>query len=185
MAQMTTLLEKMCQNQQPTDTVRPPGGKRKTKRNKSQSPTGSDSDSGEEYASSSNKRQRSSRDNDNVSLYASDSLDGDDLKALTERNKVTDQKGRESKSQNPILQNLAESFEDDDTGEKIDTDLANRAIKRWAKKFNPEKIKGLGEKYKRPENCKDLKQLRLIRRYGVSWAQSRERPTCSLLTCNS
>ena len=187
MAQMTTLLEKMCQNQQPTETVRPPGGKRKTKRDKSQSPTGSDSDSGEEYASSINKRQRS-RDNDNVSLYASDSLqvDGDDLKALTERNKVTDQKGRESKSQNPVLQNLAESFEDDDaTGEKIDTDLANIAIKRWAKKLNPEKIKGLGEKYKRPENCKDLKQLRLIRRYGVSWAQSRERPTCSLLTCNS
>ena len=114
MAQMTTLLEKMCQNQQPTETVRPPGGKRKTKRDKSQSPTGSDSDSGEEYASSSNKRQRSSRDNDNVSLYASDSLDGDDLKALTERNKVTDQKGHESKSQNPVLQNLAESFEDDD-----------------------------------------------------------------------
>ena len=117
MAQMTTLLEKMCQNQQPTETVRPPGGKRKTKRHKSQSPTGSDS--GEEYASSSNKRQRSSRDNDNVGLYASDSLDGDDLKMLTERNKVTDRKGRESKSQNPVLQKLAESFQDDDaTGEK-------------------------------------------------------------------
>ena len=161
MAQMTTLLEKMCQNQQPTETVRPPGGKRKTKRDKSQSPTGSDSDSGEEYASSINKRQRS-RDNDNVSLYASDSLDGDDLKALTERNKVTDQKGRESKSQNPVLQNLAESFEDDDaTGEKIDTDLANIAIKRWAKKLNPEKVKGFGGKYKRPENCKDLKAVKV------------------------
>ena len=98
MAQMTTLLEKMCQNQQPAETVRPPGGKRKTKRDKSQSPTESDCDSEEEYASSSNKRQRSSRDNDDVSLYASDSLDGDDLKALTERNKVTDQKGGESKS---------------------------------------------------------------------------------------
>ena len=71
-----------------------------------------------EYASSSNKRQRSSRDDDNVSLYANDSLDGDDLKARTERNKVADQ--------NPELQNHAESFEDDDaTGEKIDTDLLN------------------------------------------------------------
>ena len=100
MAQMTTLLEKMCQNQQPAETIRPPGGKRKTKRDKSQSPTESDCDSEEEYASSSNdKRQRSSRDNDDVSLYAPcDSLDGDDLKALTERNKVTDQKGGESKS---------------------------------------------------------------------------------------
>ena len=88
-------------------------------------------------------------------------VDGDYLKALTERNKVTDQKGHESKSQNPVLQNLTESFEDDATGEKVDIDFANIAIKRWAKKLNPENVKGLGEKYKRPANCTDLKAVKV------------------------
>ena len=42
-AQMTTLLEKMCQYQQSTETVRPPGEKWNTKRDKApKSPPGSE-----------------------------------------------------------------------------------------------------------------------------------------------
>ena len=61
-----------------------------------------------------------------------------------------------------ILQDIANGFEDDDgTGDKIMQQLADMATKLWGKKLCSEKLKRLLEKYKRPENCVDIKGTKI------------------------
>ncbi len=50
---------------------------------------------------------------------------------------------------------ITKSLSDDDeaTGPNIEQKLADIATKRWGKKLNPEKLKIMTEKYKRPANC--------------------------------
>ena len=87
-------------------------------------------------------RKRSCESNalvDDFSVLVSDELDEeDDLKELTERPQSKGQKERENST---FLQDIANSFDDDDaTSEKIKQDLANVAVKRWDKKLSFDKI---------------------------------------------
>jgi len=61
-----------------------------------------------------------------------------------------------------ILQDIANGFENDDTtGDNIMKQLADIATKRWRKKLSSEKLKNLLNKYKRPENCADIKATKV------------------------
>ena len=76
-----------------------------------------------------------------------------------------------------LLQDIANGFDDDDaTGDKINQELADVAVKRWDKKLSSDKIKSLVEKYKRPENCGDIKGTKVN---PEIWSQlnSRKRKT--------
>lgn len=61
------------------------------------------------------------------------------------------------------LDELASSFDNEDaTGNKIQQKLAHNAIRRWGKKFSTKKkSKSLVDKYKRPENCDELKAVKV------------------------
>ena len=78
-------------------------------------------------------------------LYVSDSIDDEeDVKLLTESAQVTDPKARENDPEIKLLQDLANTFEDDDaTGEKIQQQLADIALRRWGRKLSQEKVKSL------------------------------------------
>ena len=43
--------------------------------------------------------------------------------------------------------------DDESTGPNIFQKLADIALKRWGKQMNAEKLKGILEKYARPEDC--------------------------------
>ena len=78
------------------------------------------------------------------------------IQKLTERKKssqkVTDREGGTKPA--TLLKSLADSFEEEDaTGDDIDPDVAELLKKRWGRKLNPEKIKEIVEKHKRPANC--------------------------------
>lgn len=108
------------------------------------------------------KRSKAYSEDDNLSLYAEEDLDYEsDIKKLTEskKDKATGQK--EGKTAE-LLKSLANNFEDDEaTGENILQDLADMAKKRWGKKLTPEKIKSLLEEHKCPQNCTDMKAVRV------------------------
>lgn len=82
---------------------------------------------------------------------------------LTERSKATGQKERETPAkETKLLQDFANSFDEDDaTGEKVQQVLADIALKRWDKKLSSDKIKSLTDKYKQPQNCSDIKAIRV------------------------
>ena len=82
---------------------------------------------------------------------------------LTVRSKVTGQKAREIPAkETKLLKDFANSFDEDDaTGEKIQQELADIAVKRWDKKLSTDKIKSLVDKYKQPQNCSDIKTIKV------------------------
>ncbi len=84
-------------------------------------------------------------------MYTSDSWDEDeDVRQLTGPHT----KEGENESHAVMLDELTRAFDDDEVpGEKIEIKLAEIAQKRWGKKLKTEKLKGILEKYPRPENC--------------------------------
>ena len=86
------------------------------------------------------------------------------VRKLTERKNssppVTDYNG--VKKAATLLNSLVDSYEGEDaTGDDIDPDVAELLKKRWGKKLNPEKIKEIVAKHKRPANCPELKPVRV------------------------
>ena len=159
MGKMASLLAKLCE--QPDTGERPPGSKRKST---SEFTDASDSESEENSRTLGKRRRCDSHTDDNISIHASDELDdADDIQMLTERSKATGQKERETPAkETKLLQDFANSFDEDDaTGAKVQQELADIAIKRWDKKLSSDKIKSLADKYKQPENCSDIKAIRV------------------------
>ena len=61
-----------------------------------------------------------------------------------------------------FLQDFANSYhEDDASGDEIQTELADVAQKQWDKKLSSGKIKSVVEKYKQPQNCSDIKGIKV------------------------
>ena len=112
--------------------------------------------------SNSKRARENTPSNDDLSLHAQDDLDDEDLKLLTEQSSATGQARETPVSEAKILQDIANGFEDDDaTGGKIMQQLAEIATKCWGKKLSSDKLKNLLEKYKRPENCEDIKATKI------------------------
>jgi hypothetical protein len=157
MGKMASLLEQMCQQNpkvdKPSQGERPTGTKRMSTAHESEL----ESDSETSTIRSRGKRQRRETTDDEISIYAGDSADEEaDLAELTNKG-CSDRKARENKpdGQTNILDDLAKSLSDDDeaNGPNIEQKLADIATKRWGKKLNPDKLKIMIEKYKRPANC--------------------------------
>ncbi|XP_068756611.1 uncharacterized protein [Montipora capricornis] len=97
-----------------------------------------------------------------MSRVVTDDLNDEDLKLLTEQSSATGQARETPVPEAKILQDIANDFEDDDaTGGKIVQQLADIATKRWGKKLSSDKLKTLLDKYKRPENCEDIKATKV------------------------
>ena len=159
MGKMASLLAKLCEKPAPKE--RPPGLKRQSTSAVSDN---SDSESDETCHKSGKRRRHSSPSDDNISLHASDDLDdADDIKMLTECSKATGQKERETPDkEKQLLQDCANSLDEDDaTGDKIQQELADIALKRWGKKLPSDKIKSFSDKYKQPQNCSDIKGIKV------------------------
>ena len=159
MGKMASLLAKLCEKPAPKE--RPPGLKRQSTSAVSEN---SDSESDENSHKSAKRRCHSSPSDDNISLHASDDLDdADDIKMLTECSKATGQKERETPAkETQLLQDCANSLDEDDaTGDKIQQELADIALKRWGKKLSSDKIKSFSDKYKQPQNCSDIKGIKV------------------------
>ena len=157
MGKMASLLAKLCEKPAPKE--RPPGLKRQSTSAVSDN---SDSESDEDFHKSGKPRRQSSPSDDNISLHASDDLDdADDIKMLTECSKATGQKGRETPAkETQLLQDCANSLDEDDaTGDKIQQEFI--ALKRWGKKLSSDKIKSFSDKYKQPQNCSDIKGIKV------------------------
>ena len=61
-----------------------------------------------------------------------------------------------------FFQDFANSYhEDDASGDEIQTELADVAQKQWDNKLSSGKIKSVVEKYKQPQNCSDIKGLKV------------------------
>lgn len=158
MSNMTSLIEKLVERQSKLDDERSTS-KNTTKRWTQNVMSDSDTES-EEYESPIRKRARIVPENDDtVSLYAHDDLDVD-ANTLEKISKVTDQETRKSAD---FFKSLVENFDEEDeaTGDNVNEDLAHIAKKRWGKKLTSDKIKGLVEKYKCPQNCPDLKSIKV------------------------
>lgn len=159
MGHMASILQKIYAQQQTSE--RPTGRKRA----RSASPPATSSTTAKSYKGAhqeADEAEGSSRQfaEDAVSLHASDSEQPDleeDILRLTEQNpQVNDQPDLE------ILRDLANELEEDEpTGQSIKPELADVANKRWAKRLGPEKLKALFEKYKRPENCGAITEVRV------------------------
>ena len=114
--------------------------------------------------SNSKRARENTPSDDDLSLHAQDDLDDrdEDLKLLTEQSSATGQARETPVPEAKILQDIANGFEDDDaTGDKIMQQLADIATKRWGKKLSSGKLKNLHDKYKRPENCADIKATKV------------------------
>ena len=159
MEKMTGLLAKLCEKPAPDE--RPQSLKRQS--------TSAVSDNlhsePEENSHQSGKRRRHlSLSYDNISLHACDDLDeAHDIQMLTECSKATGQKEREIPAkETQLLQDLANSIEEDDaTGDKIQEELPDIALKRWGKKLSSDKIKSFSDKYKQSQNCSDIKSIKV------------------------
>ena len=159
MGKMASLLAKLCEKPAPKE--RPPGLKRQSTSAVSDN---SDSESDENSQKSDKRRRHSSPLDDNISLHASDDLDdADDIKMLTECSKATGQKERETPAkETQLLQDCANSLDKDDaTGDKIQQELADIALKRWGKKLSSDKIESFSDKYKQLQNCSDIKGIKV------------------------
>ena len=77
--------------------------------------------------------------------------------------KATGQKEREIPAkETKVLQDFAKSLDEDDaTGGKIQQELADIALKRRGKKLSSDKIKSFSDKYKPPQNCSDIKGIKV------------------------
>ncbi|XP_068704245.1 uncharacterized protein [Montipora foliosa] len=159
MGKMASLLAKLCEKPAPDE--RPQGLKRQSTSAVSDN---SDSEPEETSYKSGKRRRYLSPSDDNISLHASDDLDeADDIQMLTECSKATGQKEREIPAkETQFLQDFANSLDQDDaTGDKIQQELADIALKRWGKKLSSDKIKNFSDKYKQPQNCPDIKSVKV------------------------
>ncbi|XP_028408729.1 uncharacterized protein LOC114531295, partial [Dendronephthya gigantea] len=161
MGQMATMLQQIYEERRSSKS---PTGR---KRARSQSPPANSSTKSKSALGSTGSTTRqthegSSRqiDDDRVSIYASGSEQDDleeDLLLLTGQNKsVNDQPDSD------LLRDLANALEEDEpTGESVNQPLADIANKRWGKQLGSDKVKALLTKYKRPENCRDITEVRV------------------------
>lgn len=61
-----------------------------------------------------------------------------------------------------FIQDLANSYDEDDaTGDEIQKELADVAQKRGTKRLSSEKIESFVEKYRQPQNCSDVKGIKV------------------------
>ena len=159
MGKMASLLAKLCEKPAPDE--HPQGVKRQSTSAVSDN---SDSEPEETSYKSGKRRRYLSPSDDNISLHASDALDeADDIQMLTECSKATGQKERAIPAkETQFLQDFANSLDEDDaTGDKIQQELADIALKRWGKKLSSDKIKNFSDKYKQPQNCPDIKSIKV------------------------
>lgn len=71
-------------------------------------------------------------------------------------------KGPSPPRRHSSLQDFANSLDEDDaTGNKIQQELADIALKRWDKKLSSEKIKSFPGKCKQLQNCSDIKGIKV------------------------
>lgn len=134
----------------------------------------SDSDTDNEGPTS--KRKNDS--DDNLSLHSEDGLDvNKDVHMLTEQSKATGQKEREASASETLFKELANQLDNDQaTGDKIKTELAQIAQKHWGKTLAAAKIKFFAEKYKCPDNCTAIKGTKVNREIWT-WLNSKKRST--------
>jgi len=145
MGKMASLLATL--REKPAPKERPPGLKRQSTSAVSHN---SDSESDENFHKSGKRRRHSSPSDDNISLHTCDDLNGaDDIKMFTECSKATGQKERETPAkETQPLQDCANSLDEDDaTGDKIQQELADIALKRRGKELSVDKIKSFSDKY--------------------------------------
>ena len=120
-----------------------------------------------------------------LSLHAQDDLDDEDLKLLAEQSLATGQAWETPVPEAKIIQDIANSFEDDEaTGDKIMQQLADIATKRWRKKLYSDKLKNLLKKYKRPENCADIKSTKVNPEIWNQLNPNKGKLISSCLICN-
>ena len=158
MGQMAGLIAKFCEDRRPS-------GQKGSKRSADPPSDTDESESEHEHHprhSNSKRARENTPSDDDLSLHAQDDLDDEDLKLLTEQSSATGQARETPVPEAKILQDIANGFEDDDaTGDKIMQQLADIATKRWGKKLSSDKLKNLLDKYKRPENCVDIKATKV------------------------
>ena len=97
-------------------------------------------------------------------LHASgDELDYEnDIQRLTERSKATGQKKKTPAKETKFIQDFTHSYDEDDaTGDENEKELADVAQKPGAKKLSSEKTESLVEKYRQPQNCSDVKGIKV------------------------
>lgn len=101
------------------------------------------------------------KDVDRLSVTASE----DDVRELLSSDEATQPDPKDSAkntTDDDLLLELEQQFnEDESMGPAIGEKLANIAIKRWAEKLGPEKIKDIHGKYKQPSNCADMRISRV------------------------
>ena len=148
---MAGLIAKFCEDRRSSG--------RKRSANSPSDPDESESEHKHHPRRSNSERSRENTpSDDNLSLHAQDDLDDEDLKLLTEQSSATGQARETPVLDAKILQDIANGFEDDDaTSDKTIKQLADIATKLWEKKLSSDKLKNLLDKYKRPENCEDIK----------------------------
>ena len=153
MAKMSRLLEMMCSSrpQSTADFAKSPPAERKSINSLDEL-----SHSDDDY-SPPRKRFESYNSDDNVSLYADDDLDCNSSRYKSSPSeKIHRKRSLTAKASRPatLFKSFVDSFEEEDTmGDDIDPNVAELPKKRWGKKLNPEKIKEIVEKHKRPANC--------------------------------
>lgn len=155
MGKMASLLAKLCEKPAPDE--HPQGLRRQSTSTLSDN---SDSEREENSHKSGKRRRHTSASDDNISLHDSDDVDdADDIKMLTECSKATGQKEREiSAKETQLLQDFANSLDEDDaTGDKIQQELADIALKGWGRSCLLKK----SDKYKQPQNCSDIKGIKV------------------------
>lgn len=155
---MAGLIAKFCKDDRPS-------GRKRSKRLADPSSDTDESESQHKHyphRSNSKRARENTPSDDDLSPHAQDDFDDEDLKLLTEQSSATGQARETPVLEAKILQDIANGFEDDDaTGDKIMQQLADLATKRWGKKLSSEKLKNLLDKYKRPENCEDIKATKV------------------------
>lgn len=157
MVKMATVLQKIYERQCSMDSI---SGNNS---NSSTLPPASSSQLSSHNMRDSSGQSSRQNDDDRISIFASGDEQGhqDDLDAdvdqLTGQNTVVnDQLDTE------LLQDLANELEEDEpTGPSINQSLADIANKRWGKQLGPDKVKTLLNKYKRPENCGNIAEIRV------------------------
>ena len=160
MGTMTQLLTEVCARLPTRDTDAHHEG-----RSSSQSPPGTgltrqrrrsvslSSDESSEHERE--PRRKSRREDDSISVHATDD---DVAQLLAEPSipaKVTDKS--DDANEDELLKELVTSLQEEDTkGPKVQQQLADIATKRWGNKLNSEKMTSILGKHPQPENCEDM-----------------------------
>ena len=157
MGTMTQLLTDVCvrlpdRNIDGSSSSRsPPGTGQKRRKRCSVSPS-----SDESLEHQNEPRRKSRREDDCISVHASD----DDVAQLLAEPPVcaatvTDK--QTTMGEDELLKELVASVQEEDRkGPKVQQQLADVAFKRWGNKLNSEKMKSILGKHPQPENCEDM-----------------------------